>query len=205
MSFLFLIWLRWSVQSAKRKDRKKSKDATCEVCKAAEKKPNQVKVKVRGEIDGGCDGKNQWDDNVHTLVPRMLHVSIIHYDEHDPNKLAKLRLVLDKEYEYLENELFDRGFKNTIKRFLRGKRNKLKARFSQRLTMCTMNIQPNQWERLKEYWNTLLAKKKARQMSKAWSKVVNVTCGLDREGRKRSSIGKFCSTWFQVFISFLLD
>jgi len=54
--------------------------------------------------------------------------------------LAKLRLVLDNEYEYLENELSDRGFKNAIKRFLRGKKNKLKARFSQGLTMCIMNI-----------------------------------------------------------------
>jgi hypothetical protein len=49
-------------------------------------------------------------------------------------------LVLDNKYEYLENELSDRGFKNAIKRFLRGKKNKLKARFSQGLTMCTMNI-----------------------------------------------------------------
>jgi len=89
--------------------------------------------------------------------------------------LAKLRLVLDNEYEYLENELSDRGFKNAIKRFLRGKKNKLKARFSKGLTMCTMNIQPNQWKRLKEYWNTLLAKKKARQMSKVWSEIVNVS------------------------------
>jgi hypothetical protein len=84
--------------------------------------------------------KNQWDDNVHTLVPQMLDVSIIHYHEQDPNKLAKLRLVLDNEYEYLENELSNRGFKNAIKRFLRGKRNMLKARFSQGLTMCIMTF-----------------------------------------------------------------
>jgi len=118
---------------------------------------------VGGGIDGGCDGKNQWDDSVQTLVPWMLDVSIIHYDEQDLDKLAKLRLALDTKYEYLGNEFSDKGFKNAIKRFLRGERNRLKTRFSQRLTMCPMNIQPNQWERLKKYWNTLLTKK----MSKA--------------------------------------
>jgi hypothetical protein len=79
----------------------------------------------------------------------MLDVSIIHYDEQDLDKLAKLRLALDNEYEYFENELSDMGFKNAIERFLRGERNRLKTRFSQWLTMCLMNIQPNQWERLK--------------------------------------------------------
>jgi hypothetical protein len=81
----------------------------------------------------------------------MLDVNIIQYDEQDLDKLAKLRLALDTKYEYLENELFDKGFKNAIKRFLRGERNRLKARFSQGLTMCPMNIQLKQWERLKEY------------------------------------------------------
>jgi hypothetical protein len=86
-------------------------------------KKSQVKVKVvgvGGGIDGGCDGKNQWDDSVQTLVPWMLNVSIIHCDEQDLDKLAKLRLALDTKYEYLENELFDKRFKNAINRFLRG-------------------------------------------------------------------------------------
>ncbi len=160
-----------NVQRTERKDCKKSKDATCEVCKAIGKKPNQVKVKVGGEIGWGCDGKNQWDDNVHTLVPQMLDVNIIHYDEQDLDKLVKLRLVLDNEYEYLENKFSVRGFKNAIKRFLRGKKNMLKARFSQGLTMCTMNIQPNQWERLKEYWSTLLTKKKAKQCQRCGTRL----------------------------------
>ncbi len=70
-----------NVQRAERKYYKKCKDVTCEVCKVVGKKPSQVKVKVWGKFDGGCDGKNQWDDNVHTLVPWMLDVSIIHYHE----------------------------------------------------------------------------------------------------------------------------
>jgi hypothetical protein len=68
----------------------------------------------------GVDGKNQWDDSVQTLVPWMLDVSIIHNDKQDHDKLAKLRLALNIEYKYLENELSDKEFKNAIKRFLRG-------------------------------------------------------------------------------------
>jgi hypothetical protein len=52
----------------------------------------------------------------------MLNVSIIHCDEQDLDKLAKLRLALDTKYEYLENELFDKWFKNAINRFLRGEK-----------------------------------------------------------------------------------
>ncbi len=181
-----------NVQRAERKEHKKSKVVAREVCKVAGKKPNQVKVKVGGKTDGGCDGKNQWDDNVHTLVPQMLDLSIIHYDEQDPNKLTKLRLVLDNEYEYLENELFDRGFKNAIKRFLRGKEKKLKARFSRGLSMCTMNIQLTQWERLKEYRSTLLTKRKTRQMSKVWSMVVNMShVGWIGKARKEVQLVSF--------------
>jgi hypothetical protein len=74
--------------------------------------------------------------------------------------LAKLRLATDIEYEYLENELSHRGFKNAIKRFLKGEMNRLKLRFSQGLIMSPMNIQPYQWERFKQYRSTPLAKKK---------------------------------------------
>jgi len=70
-----------NVQRVKHKDRKKFEDVACEDCKVTKKKPSQIKVKIGGEIDGGCDGKNQWDNSVHTLVPKMLDVSIIHYDE----------------------------------------------------------------------------------------------------------------------------
>jgi hypothetical protein len=112
-----------NIQRIERKDCKKIEDAACEACRTTRKKPSQVKVKVRGEIDGGCDRKNQWDDSVHTLAPWMLDVSIIHYDEQDFDKLAKLKLALDNAYAYLQNELSNKGFKNAIKRFVRGERN----------------------------------------------------------------------------------
>ncbi len=74
-----------------------------DACKAARQKPSQVKVKVGG--DAGCDGKNQWDDNIQSLVPQMLNLNSIHYDQYNVDDLKKLRLALDNEFEYLDNEL----------------------------------------------------------------------------------------------------
>jgi hypothetical protein len=48
---------------------------------------------------GGCDG------NIQSLVPQMLNLNIIHYDQPNINDLKKLRLALDNEFEYLDNEL----------------------------------------------------------------------------------------------------
>jgi hypothetical protein len=50
----------------------------------------------------------------------MLDVNIIHYDEHNTNDLVELRLALENEFEYHDNELFKKGFKgfkNAIKGF----------------------------------------------------------------------------------------
>ncbi len=71
--------------------------------KAARQKPSQVKVKVGG--DACYDGKNQWNDNIQSLVPHMLNLNIIHYDQHNVDDLKKLRLALDNVFEYLDNEL----------------------------------------------------------------------------------------------------
>ncbi len=90
--------------------------------------------------------------------------------------MAKLRMALNDEFEYLENELFERGFKNAIKRFLRGEKNRLKARFQQGLIMCPMNIQLNPWERLKVYWSTL-------QVDKKLAKCRNPNLGLTTKAR----------------------
>jgi hypothetical protein len=64
--------------------------------------------------------------------------------------LAKLRLVLDNEYEYIENELFDKGFKNAIKRFLRGEKNKLKTRLNHMLYLHSTRLM-RKVERILEY------------------------------------------------------
>jgi hypothetical protein len=38
------------------------------------------------------------------LVLQMLNLNIIHYDQYNVDDLKKLRLALDNEFEYLDNE-----------------------------------------------------------------------------------------------------
>ena len=40
-------------------------------------KPQQVYMKLGGDIDGALEGKNAWDDAVRTFVPRMLDNNIV--------------------------------------------------------------------------------------------------------------------------------
>jgi hypothetical protein len=48
--------------------------------RTAGKKPHQLEVKIGGEIDAGCDGKNAWDAVLRLHVPRVLDISIIDWD-----------------------------------------------------------------------------------------------------------------------------
>jgi hypothetical protein len=93
------------------------------------KKPHQIRVKAGGEIYAGYEGKNAWDDSVRGYVSKMLDISIIHWDEHNPKTLKKLRETLDAEFDYLDHPLSLQGFRNTIKRFLKIERFRLKTRF----------------------------------------------------------------------------
>jgi hypothetical protein len=43
-------------------------------------KPKKLRVKDGGDIDGGCPGKNAWDDAIRSLVPRILDMSIIEWE-----------------------------------------------------------------------------------------------------------------------------
>jgi hypothetical protein len=43
-------------------------------------KPKKLRVKDGGDIDGGCPGKNAWDDAIRCLVPRILDMSIIEWE-----------------------------------------------------------------------------------------------------------------------------
>jgi hypothetical protein len=40
-------------------------------------KPHRVRVKAGGGIDGGCEGKNEFDEYLRSLVPRILDVSCV--------------------------------------------------------------------------------------------------------------------------------
>ena len=79
-------------------------------------KPHRVRVKVGGGIDGGCEGKNEFDEALRSLIPRILDVSCVKWKDQPPNSVEKLRNAIDSEFEYLGNHLSDKGFKNAVKR-----------------------------------------------------------------------------------------
>jgi hypothetical protein len=69
-----------SPDSAARIDRcqkRKVYDCRKRDCRIVGKKPHQLEVKIGGEIDAGCDGKNAWDAALRLHVPRVLDISII--------------------------------------------------------------------------------------------------------------------------------
>jgi hypothetical protein len=124
-------------------------------------------VKPDGEIDVGYNGKNVWNDSVRGYVPKMIDMSIIHWEEYKPKTLQKLRETLDAEFQYLNHPLSTTGFRNAIKRFLKTERSHLKARFLARNNICPPHVQPKSWEKLKAYWMTDLQQQKAVKMASA--------------------------------------
>jgi len=56
---------------------------------------------------------------VKTLIPLILDVSVINWECHKPASLKKLRAALDRQFEYVDNELSMVGFKNVVKRWLK--------------------------------------------------------------------------------------
>jgi hypothetical protein len=80
-----------------------------------------------------------------------MDVNVIKCKYHKPSPLKKLGKTLDKEFEYVDNELSLVGFKNVMKRWLKIKRSELKTKFMVGKRDCHVNIELVHWERLKEY------------------------------------------------------
>jgi hypothetical protein len=113
-------------------------------------------VKDGGDIDRGCTGKNVWDDAIRSLVPRILDISIVEWEAHKSTAVEKLRNALDADFEYVPQTLSQRGFRNAIKRFMKTKRSRLKARYMVGDIACPIHIDPHQWEKLQQYWGSSL-------------------------------------------------
>jgi len=180
---------------------KKESDATSDARLAIGKKSHKIHIRARGNMDGCCEGKNAWDDAMRTLIPRILDTNVIKWEGHEPESLNKLRVALNKKFEYMENELSTRGFKNVVKKWFKTKRNKLKARFLAGRIECLMNIEPTHWEKLKVYWNKLETEKKAKQMSNARSKVKNLAnVGHTSKARMKGQLVSFYVQMYVVII-----
>jgi hypothetical protein len=139
-------------------------------------------MKPTGDIDRACDGKNAWDNAVRTFVSRILDISIVECEHHKAEFLKKLREALDSEFEYVGGELSRQGFRNAIKRFLKGKRSRLKTKYLAGHTECPLHVQPAQWDMLKEYWATDGQVQKAAKMANSRKQVKNVS-STGRKGK----------------------
>jgi hypothetical protein len=137
------------------------------------KKPHTLRVKVGGGIDGGCEGKNAFDEALRTLVPRILDVSILKWKLQHHSSVEKLRSAIDNEFEYLEHNLSDLGFKNAVKRQMKTERSKMKGWFMSGKKDCPVFIEPDQWARLCEYWSKPETEQKAQMMANARKNVKN--------------------------------
>ena len=145
-------------------------------------KPYTLRVKVGGGIDGGCEGKNAFDEALRSLVPRILDVSVIKWKFQHPSSVSKLRSAIDSEFEYVGHRLSDIGFKDAVKRQMKTKRAKMKGWYMSGKKECPVFIEPDQWARLCEYWSAPETEQKAQMMAKARQQVKN-TSNVGRTGR----------------------
>jgi hypothetical protein len=116
-------------------------------------KPHIVEVIARGKIDGACQGKIAWDDMSRNMAPHVIDISIIHVRDQKIANMAKLCVqIMDKKFEYKNNDLCQQGFEDYVHCFLKGERSQLKHLYickSQRT--CPMGVELDQWDRLVKY------------------------------------------------------
>ena len=132
-----------------------------------------MRVKASGGIDGGCEGKNEFDEALRSLVPRILDVSCVTWMDQSPTAVETLRTALDKEFEYVGHNLSSIGFKNAVKRQMKTERSKMKAWYLGGKKECPVNIEPDQWARLCDYWSKPETNQKAIRMANARTLVKN--------------------------------
>jgi hypothetical protein len=137
-----------SAARANRRQRRNDYDVTAMSRTIGGQKPNKLRVKEGGDIDGACPTKNAWDDAVRSLIPRIIDMSIIEWEAQRTAAVEKLRDALDADFEYMPVILSQRGFRNAIKRFMKTERSRLKARYIARDRTCLVHIDPVQWERI---------------------------------------------------------
>lgn len=145
-------------------------------------KPHRVRVKSGGGIDGGCEGKNEFDELLRSLVPRILDVSCVRWADQPAHSVEKLRSAIDNEFEYVGQHLSERGFKNAVKRQMKTERSKMKGWFLSGKKECPVSIEPDQWARLCEYWSKPETEEKAQRMANARKQVKKIS-NVGRAGK----------------------
>lgn len=167
---------------ATRRANRKEAESSVDLRLNGGKKPYTLRVKAGGAIDGGCEGKNAFDEMLRSLVPRILDVSVLKWKEQHPSSVEKLRSAIDNQFEYVGHKLSDGGFKDAVKRQMKTERAKMKGWFMSGKKQCPVFIEPDQWARLCEYWSSPETEQKAALMAKARQQVKNMS-NVGRQGK----------------------
>jgi hypothetical protein len=104
-----------------------------------------------------------------------MDINVIEWKHHKTESVNKLREALYSEVEFVGGGLSRQGFRNTIKRFLKEEKSRLKTKYLVGHTECLLHMQPRQWEALKECWAVDGQVLKAAKMAIAWKHVKNVS------------------------------
>jgi hypothetical protein len=127
--------------------------------------PHKMEVTKHGKIDGSCDGKNDWDNAMRGLTPRILNMAIVKVGEQNLMDMVELRSQLDNLFEYIHHELSAHGFRDCVKQFMKSKRSRLKKWFQKDgQTGCPFGVDANQWATLVKYWEEHNTQKKTSQL-----------------------------------------
>jgi hypothetical protein len=133
-------------------------------------------VTRHGKIDGACEGKDAWDGVIRSLAPRTLNMAMVKVIEQDPVDMARLHLQWDGKFEYLGGELSVAGFRDCVRRFMKGERTRLKRRYTQKGgKACPLGVDREQWDKLVIYWQQRDTKTKREHMVDARGAITNVS------------------------------
>jgi hypothetical protein len=147
--------------------------------------PHKAEVTKHGKIDGSCDGKNDWDNAMRGLAPRILNMAVVKVGEQNLMDMVKLRSQLDSLLEYIHHELNARGFRDCVKRFMKSERSCLKKGYQKDgQTRCPLGVDVDQWATLVKYWEERNTQKKTSQLTGARSAVTK----LNKYGRGGKTI-----------------
>jgi hypothetical protein len=82
------------------------------------------------------------------------------------------------------------GFRNEVKRFMKSERAWLKRQYQEGHTACPIDIEEEQWTRLKEYWNIDVQMEKSRKMvmAKGSVKVQSTVGRKGKDGREEEEV-----------------
>jgi hypothetical protein len=138
--------------------------------------PHKVEVTKHGKIDGSCDGKNDWDNAMRGLAPRILNMVVVKVGEQNHVDMAELRNQLDNLFEYIHHELSARGFRDCVRQFMKSKKSRLKKRYQKDGHIgCPLGVDVDQWPAFVKYWEERNTQKKTSQLTCARGTVTKLS------------------------------